>query len=166
MLQLPIVRRTDLMVAHTLRQFATELIVGIIIFGAAVLLGQQGVPADPPAAAAGVILLCLLGLGIGSVNVVLSSLFPSYETFYAALIRLLYFASGIYYSPIMMPDMVRDWLEWNPVLQGIDLFRSGFFSQYHPHWLNVPYLLAWIVGTIGLGFSAERALRHRLRAAA
>jgi capsular polysaccharide transport system permease protein len=166
MLQLPIVRRTDLIVAHALRQFATELIVGIVIFGTAALLGLQGMPADPPAAAAGAILLGLLGLGIGSVNVVLSSFFPSYETFYAAVIRLLYFGSGIYYSPITMPDMVRDWLVWNPVLQGIDLFRSGFFSQYHPHWLNVPYLLAWIVGSIGLGFSAERALRRHLRVAA
>ena len=166
MLQLPIVRRTDLIVAHALRQSATELIVGIVIFASAALLGLQGLPADPPAAAAGIMLLCLLGLGIGAVNVVLASLFPSYETFYAAVIRLLYFTSGIYYSPIMMPDMVRDWLVWNPVLQGIDLFRSGFFSQYHPHWLNIEYLLAWVVGSIGLGFSAERALRHRLRVAA
>lgn len=166
MLQLPIVRRTDLIVAHALRQFATELIVGAVIFGTAALLGQQGIPADPPAAAAGVVLLGLLGLGIGSVNVVLSAFFPSFETFYAAIIRLLYFGSGIYYSPITMPGMVRDWLVWNPVLQGIDLFRSGFFSQYHPHWLNVPYLLAWIIGTIGLGFSAERALRRHMRAAA
>lgn len=163
MLQLPIVRRTDLIVAHALRQLATELIVGIVIFGGAALLGLQGMPADPPAAAAGVLLLWLLGIGVGAVNVVLSGLFPSYETLYAALIRLLYFASGIYYSPITMPDMVRDWLVWNPVLQGIDLFRSGFFSQYQPHWLNIQYLLAWVIGSIGLGFAAERALRHRLR---
>jgi ABC-type polysaccharide/polyol phosphate export permease/Flp pilus assembly protein TadD len=166
MLQLPIVRRTDLIVAHALRQLATELIVGIVIFGGAALLGLQGMPADPPAAAAGVLLLCLLGLGIGAVNVVLSSFFPSYETFYAALVRLLYFGSGIYYSPITMPDIVRDWLQWNPVLQGIDLFRSGFFSQYQPHWLNIRYLLAWVIGSIGIGFAAERALRDRLRIAA
>ncbi|HEX2942272.1 MAG TPA: ABC transporter permease, partial [Rhodopila sp.] len=116
MLQIPIVRRTDVIAAHAIRQLATELVVGIIIFATAGLIGLQGLPADPAAAAAGVLLLWLLAVGIGVVNVVLSGLFPSYDTFYAALIRLLYFASGIYYSPITMPDMVRRWLLWNPVL--------------------------------------------------
>ncbi|HQT77114.1 MAG: hypothetical protein B7Z80_05105 [Rhodospirillales bacterium 20-64-7] len=162
MLQVPIVRRTDVIVAHAIRQLATELVVGIIIFSTAGVLGFQGLPADPVAAAAGVLLLWLLAIGVGVVNVVLSGLFPSYDTFYAALIRLLYFASGIYYSPITMPDMVRRWLLWNPVLQGIDLFRSGFFSQYEPHWLDVEYLLAWVVASIGIGFAAERALRFHL----
>ncbi|MDR3532636.1 MAG: tetratricopeptide repeat protein [Rhodopila sp.] len=162
MLQLPIVKRTDVMVAHALRQFATELVVGIIIFSIAALLGHQGLPADLLTAGAAVTLLWLLAVGIGAVNVVVSSLFPSYETFFNALIRLLYFTSGIYYSPIGMPDVVRDWLLWNPVLQGIDLFRSGFFNQYEPHWLDMNYLLAWVVVSIGAGFALERALRARM----
>jgi capsular polysaccharide transport system permease protein len=162
MLQLPIVKRTDIMVAHALRQFATELCVGIIIFSIAGLLGQRGMPADPLTAFAAVTLLWVLALGVGAFNLVVVELFPSYETLYASVIRLLYVASGIYFSPIAMPDWIRDALAWNPILQGIEFFRSGFFPQYAPHWLDVNYLLLWVVASIGIGFALERSLRARM----
>jgi capsular polysaccharide transport system permease protein len=162
MLQLPIVKRTDIMVAHALRQFATEICVGIVIFSIAALLGQRGVPADPLTAMAAIALLGLLAAGVGAFNLVIVEAFPSYETLYASFIRLLYVASGIYFSPMAMPDWVREILTWNPILQGIEFFRSGFFPQYDPHWLDVNYLLIWVVASIGIGFALERALRARM----
>jgi ABC-type polysaccharide/polyol phosphate export permease/Tfp pilus assembly protein PilF len=162
MLQLPIVKRTDIMVAHALRQFATELCVGVVIFSIAALLGERGMPADPLTAMAAITLLWLLAVGVGAFNLVILEAFPSYETLYASLIRMLYVASGIYFSPISMPDWVREILAWNPILQGIEYFRSGFFPQYDPHWLDVNYLLIWVVASIGLGFALERALRARM----
>jgi capsular polysaccharide transport system permease protein len=162
MLQLPIVKRTDIMAAHALRQLATELCVGIIIFSIAGLLGQRGMPADPLIALTAAGLLWLLAVGIGAVNLVVVESFPSYETLYASLVRILYLASGIYFSPIAMPDWVRELLAWNPILQGIELFRSGFFPQYEPHWLDVNYLLIWVVASIGIGFALERSLRARM----
>jgi ABC-type polysaccharide/polyol phosphate export permease/Flp pilus assembly protein TadD len=162
MLQLPIVKRTDIMAAHALRQFATELCVGIIIFSIAGLLGQRGMPNDPLTAMAAITLLWLLAVGIGAFNLVILEAFPSYETLYASLIRMLYVASGIYFSPISMPDWVREILTWNPILQGIEFFRSGFFPQYDPHWLDVNYLMIWVVASIGIGFALERAMRSRM----
>jgi capsular polysaccharide transport system permease protein len=162
MLQLPIVKRTDIMMAHALRQFATEICVGIIIFSIAALLGYRGAPADTMTAMTAITLLWLLAIGVGAFNLVILEAFPSYETLYASLIRLLYVASGIYFSPISMPDWVRDILVWNPILQGIEYFRSGFFPQYDPHWVDVNYLLIWVVASIGIGFSLERALRSRM----
>jgi ABC-type polysaccharide/polyol phosphate export permease/protein involved in temperature-dependent protein secretion len=162
MLQLPIVRRTDMMAAHALRQLATEAVVGIVIFSVAALLGEQGMPADLLTAGEAIALLWLLAVGTGAVNVVLQEALPAWDTFYAALIRMLYFTSGIYYSPVGMPDWVREVLLWNPVLQGIDLFRGGFFRQYEPHWLDLDYLAAWAAGSVGVGFALERATRARL----
>jgi ABC-type polysaccharide/polyol phosphate export permease/Flp pilus assembly protein TadD len=159
MLQLPVIKRTDIMVAQGLRQVATELCVGLIIFSIAGLLGQSRAPADLLTTIAAAASMGLLAIGVGAINLVISSVFHSYETFYAALIRLLYFGSGIYYSPIAMPDWVREWLEWNPILQGIEFFRSGFYPQYEPHWLDVNYLMIWVVGTVGIGFAMERAMR-------
>ena len=162
MMQLPIVKRTDVIVAHSLRQLATELVVGITIFSISGLLGHQAVPGDLLTAGAAVALLWLLATGIGCVNVVIAGLFPSYETLYAALTRVLYFASGIYYTPIVMPAAIREWLTWNPVLQAIEMFRSGFYHQYDPHWLDVNYLTLWAVGSVTIGFALERALRHKM----
>lgn len=162
LLLLPIVKRTDVMVAQAVRQLATELCVGIVIFSISGLLGHQAVPADLLTCATAVLLLWILAIGVGAVGMVLSELFPSYRAFYDALVRLLYFASGIYFSPLAMPDWVRSWLVWNPILQGIDLFRSGFFPQYEPHWLDVNYLLLWAIAAIGIGFAMERSLRGKM----
>jgi ABC-type polysaccharide/polyol phosphate export permease/Flp pilus assembly protein TadD len=162
MLQLPVVKRTDIMAAHAIRQLATELCVGIIIFSVSGLLGQRGLPADPLTAMAAILSLWLLAVGVGAVNLVVVETFPSYETVYAAFVRLLYVASGIYYSPIAMPDWIREALAWNPMLQSIEFFRSGFFPQYEPHWLDVTYLLTWVVASVGIGFGLERALRARM----
>ena len=162
MLQLPIVKRTDVIVAHSLRQLATELVVGIIILSMSGLLGHQAIPSDPLIAGGAVVLLWLLATGVGCVNVVIGGLFPSYETLYAALTRLLYFASGIYYTPIVMPAAIREWLTWNPVLQAIEMFRAGFYHQYDPHWLDVNYLMMWSIGSLATGFALERALRNRM----
>ena len=162
MLQLPIVKRTDIMAAHAVRQFATELCVGVVIFCVAGLLGERGLPADPLTAMGAIVLLWLLAVGVGAFNLVVVEMFPSYETVYAAFLRLMYVASGIYYSPIAMPDWIREALAWNPILQGIEFFRSGFFPQYEPHWLDPAYLLTWVVASAGLGFGLERALRARM----
>lgn len=162
MLQLPVVKRTDIVAAHALRALATEIYVGIITFSVAALLGQRGMPADPLSAMAAVTLLWLLAVGVGAFNLVVVEAFASYDTFYAALIRLLYVGSGIYYSPIAMPDWIRGALAWNPILQGIEFFRSGFFPQYNPHWLDVNYLLIWVVASLAIGFAVERALRARM----
>lgn len=161
LLHLPIVKRIDVILALALRQFATEIWVGVIIFGVAALWGEQGWPAEPLAAASAVTLLWLMAVGVGICSMVIAGRFPSYGVFYSALCRLLYFGSGIYYSPIQMPDWARDLLWWNPVLQAVDYFRSGFFPQYEPHWLNVDYLLLWVVGSLTVGLAAERALRPR-----
>jgi capsular polysaccharide transport system permease protein len=162
MLLLPIVKRTDVMMAHALRQFATESCVGIIIFGIAALLGEQALPADPLTATTAILLMWLLALGVGACSLVIMEMFPSYHTLYASLLRLLYFGSGLYYSPINMPDAVRDWLAWNPILQAIEYFRSGFYNQYEPHWLDVDYLLVWVITTLCIGFAFERAMRARM----
>ena len=163
MLQLPIVKRTDVMVAQALRQLATELCVAIIIFSIAELAGFQAVPVDPMTAMAAIGMLWLLAVGIGAFNLVICEMYPPYDTFYQSLVRLLYFTSGIYYTPIRMPEWVRDYLEWNPILQGVEYFRAGFFNQYDPHWLNPEYLMTWVLASLVIGFSLERALRGRMR---
>jgi ABC-type polysaccharide/polyol phosphate export permease len=93
---------------------------------------------------------------------VVAGLYPSYETFYNSVIRLFYFTSGIYYTPIRMPEWVREILVWNPLLQGVEFFRSGFYHQYNPHWLDVNYLLTWVMASLCIGFALERALRGRM----
>ena len=166
LLLLPRLRTTDIMTAKTFLQLMTELTVAVLVFSAFGLAGYQAMPAQPLVALAALLLLAGLGLGTGALNLVVLNFFPGWETVFNAIVRLLYFASGIYYTPISMPDAVRAALVWNPVLQGVELFRAGFYQDYAPFWLNTPYLLWWVAGTLALGLGLEQAGRRHLRRAA
>jgi capsular polysaccharide transport system permease protein len=162
-MQLPLVHTLDVLTARSILLFATEITVMIIILGLAAMLLGQGWPADPLNTAAAVLALATFAVGVGFFNCTVVEFWSSWETFFAALIRLMYFVSGIYYSPISMPAEVRDILIWNPVLQGIEWFRAGFYLGYEPHWLHRGYMLASAAVALLLGLAAERAARQRMR---
>ena len=104
----------------------------------------------------------LLGCGVGFVNAVLQTLSRSWDKLWNNATRLLYFFSGIFYVPGMMPDWARDILAWNPLLHAIDWFRAGFFVDYQPHWLDRRYLLMAAVLSVLVGLALKRGLRCRL----
>ncbi|TWT10686.1 ABC transporter permease [Reyranella sp. CPCC 100927] len=162
LLQLPAIRIFDAITARALLHLVTEVLVGVIIFTMAVMLGEQGLPADLLTTAAAVLCLWALATGIGISNMVISEFWTSWDTIYAAIVRLLYFASGLYYSPISMPASLREILLWNPVLQGVEWFRSGFYQSYEPHWLDIPYTLNCAIGVLLLGLLLEKAARPSL----
>jgi capsular polysaccharide transport system permease protein len=112
--------------------------------------------------ATALIVTALLGCGVGFVNAVLQTLFRSWDKLWNNATRLLYFFSGIFYVPGMMPDWARDILAWNPLLHAIDWFRAGFFGAYQPHWLDRRYLLVCAILALLAGLSLERGLRRRL----
>jgi capsular polysaccharide transport system permease protein len=93
---------------------------------------------------------------------VLQALFRSWDKLWNNATRLLYFFSGIFYVPGMMPDWARDILAWNPLLHAIDWFRAGFFASYQPHWLDVRYLVVAAILALLTGLTFERGLRRRL----
>ena len=76
------------------------------------------------------------------------------------LTRVLYFISGIFYVPAMMPEWARDALAWNPLLHAIDWFRAGFFDNYQPHWLDRSYLVTLAILSLLGGLGLERGLRR------
>ena len=57
----------------------------------------------------------------------------------------------------------REPLSWNPLLQCIEWFRTGFFRDYDPPWLDKTYIFAVAFGTVLVGLILERALRRRMR---
>jgi capsular polysaccharide transport system permease protein len=159
-LQIPLVKRIDVILARSLLSLANEIVVGIVVFGVAGLIGWQGMPADLLTVMTAICMLWLVAVGIGALNIVLVEFMPGWDTFFNALIRVLYFASGIYYSPIAMPSAIRAVLVYNPVLQANEWFRSGFYAGYQPHWLDRGYVVMWALGALLVGLAAERAARR------
>ncbi|HML09436.1 MAG TPA: ABC transporter permease [Stellaceae bacterium] len=162
LLQLPPVKPFDAILARGLLEFATDIIVAVMILAGFEAMGISAMPDNLGGAATALIVTAVLGCGAGFVNAVLQTTLRSWDRVWNNVTRLLYFFSGIFYVPGMMPDWARDILAWNPLLHAIDWFRTGFFASYEPHWLDRRYLVVSAVLAVLAGLLLERGLRRHL----
>jgi ABC-type polysaccharide/polyol phosphate export permease/Flp pilus assembly protein TadD len=162
LLQLPLVSTSDVIIARGLVEVLTDIVVAIILLAGFFVAGIGLLPYDLTALSASVIAVSLFGCGIGLINAVINAFFKSWDKIWAQLTRTLYFCSGIFYVPGMMPDWVRDILVWNPILHAVDWFRASFFPEYEPHWLDRSYLAIVAAMSLALGLCLERGLRRHL----
>lgn len=161
-LQLPPVTTFDVIAARGFLEVITDLIVAVILligFGA---IGLAAMPDDLWDPAMALLVTAGFGFGLGYVNAVVTVFVRSWDKAYSQVTRVLYFISGIFYVPGMMPDWARDVLAWNPLLHAIDWFRAGFFASYQPHWLDRSYLVILAILFLLGGLGLERALRRKL----
>lgn len=162
LLELPTVTTFDVIAARGLLEIATDVIVAVIMligFGAT---GLSPAPDDLWAPLTAFAVTASFGCGVGYINGVVAVFWRGWDKIFAQLTRALYFVSGIFYVPAMMPDWLRDVLLWNPLLHAIDWFRSGFFAAYQPHWLDRSYLTMIAILALLAGMGLERGLRRRL----
>jgi ABC-type polysaccharide/polyol phosphate export permease/Tfp pilus assembly protein PilF len=162
LLQIPMVTNVDVFFARGLLEFVTQLTVGAVMLTVFYLIGLPSVPNQVEICFTAMFFVWCFGFGIGICNAVMIHFFKSWDHLFANVVRALYFTSGIFYSPLMMPDWIRDILAWNPLLQGVDWFRSGFYSIYEPNWLDRGYVVVWAIGILMLGLGMERSLRRKL----
>ena len=162
LLQLPLVGTFDVLMARGLLELLTDALVAVVLLAGFGALGLGALPQDFAGVSTSVLVVWLLGCGCGFLNAVINAFAKSWDKIWAQLTRLLYFCSGIFYVPGMMPEWIRDILAWNPVLHAVDWFRSSFFREYEPHWLDRSYLLTFAVVTLLAGLGLERGLQRRL----
>lgn len=162
LLQLPPVTTFDVIAARGLLEVMTDVVVAVVLLAGFAAIGVAAAPDDLWSPSMALLVTACLGCGLGFVNAVVTVFWRSWEKAYGHFTRVLYFVSGIFYVPGMMPDWARDVLAWNPLLHAIDWFRAGFFASYQPHWLDRPYLM--ILATLSLlgGLALQRGLRRRL----
>jgi capsular polysaccharide transport system permease protein len=164
LLQLPPVTSFDVIVARGLLEIVTDVIVAAILLAGFAAIGVAAMPDNLWAPSMALLATAGLGCGLGFVNAVATVFFRSWEKAYSQLTRVLYFISGIFYVPGMMPDWARDLLAWNPLLHAIDWFRAGFFATYQPHWLDRSYLVILAILALLVGLGLQRGLRRKLSA--
>jgi ABC-type polysaccharide/polyol phosphate export permease/Flp pilus assembly protein TadD len=162
LLQLPLVGTFDVLMARGLLELLTDTLVAAVLLAGFGALGLGALPQDIAGVSTSLLVIWLLGCGCGFLNAVINAFAKSWDKIWAQLTRLLYFCSGIFYVPGMMPEWIRDILAWNPVLHAVDWFRSSFFREYEPHWLDRSYLLTFAVVTLLAGLGLERGLQRRL----
>jgi capsular polysaccharide transport system permease protein len=162
LLAYPVVSVMDVFLGRALLELATWITVSFIIIGALIGSGLDPLPRSVLMMGSAIFLLFGIGFGVGMLIGIASQFAPSVDTLLSVPLRILYFASGAFFVPDAMPPAVREILAWNPVLQGVTLFRMGYYGNYESHMLDVKYLVIWSAGAVLAAFLVERLTRKAL----
>jgi capsular polysaccharide transport system permease protein len=160
-LQIPAIGRLDVLLASAVVDLVVGVAMGVAMFWGLWLAGNGPLPRDPLAAAQSVAVLWCFAFGVSVVNATVETVNGTWLRIWPSMIRLQYFTAGIFYVPQQMPDWLRDVLVLNPLLQCLEWFRTAFFDQYAPPWLDREYTVIVTLASVMVGFALEAALRRR-----
>jgi capsular polysaccharide transport system permease protein len=160
LLAFPVVTALDLILARAISEIITSFAV-VIVF-AAILYGfdVQIWPREPTTAVAALCAVVFLAITMGIVNSVIQTFFKFWFVAYILLLICLYMVSGILFMTETVPEEIRWWLVWNPLLHGIDWFRSAYYEGYSNLTLDRGYLLIFGLFALAIGLVAERFTRR------
>ncbi|MGQ0672809.1 MAG: ABC transporter permease [Hyphomicrobium sp.] len=161
LMAIPIIKPLDALLARAALEVATILFVMILIFTGLVMLRDVPLPHDMSYIGLSCLGLALNGFGIGCINAIAASAYPSWRSVYDILSRPLLIISGVFYVPEFMPQHVREILAYLPTLQGIEIFRLGYYFGYRSSVADPYYLLTTGVVLCLLGLAVERIRRIR-----
>lgn len=162
MLNLPAVHVSDVLIARAILELVTEFCVAAIILFVLYCFNINIMPLNFLGVLTGFILVWLAGVGCGLISSVIALYFKGWPKIVGALNSLLYFSSGTFFIPRMMPLWIRDILAWNPVLQAIEQIRWNYFVEPWPYWLDIQYLTLFALISLAIGFAGVRIFAHEL----
>ena len=165
MLQLPIVTTIDVFLSRGILEFLTECSVALIFVVAFGLIGLHSIPINPIGVITALVQLWIVALSVGIFNAIIVAHFGAWERIWGALMSVLYFSSGTFYVPQIMPVEIRNVLAWNPVLQAIELVRANYFHVPQHPWVSSSYMWMLAVELMAASLVLERVFRRRLTAA-
>ena len=151
----------DLMLSRTVVVWGTQLSSGCVITGIAAFCGTSLYVSDWTGLFAAFLLTPLLGLGCGMLCASLAVFWPTLEKIVPMILRILFFASGIFFSVSMFPKNIADILLLNPVMQLIELLRQSLSRGYVAPTYDYLYIVAFCVVSLCLGGLLERYARKR-----
>ena len=104
--------------------------------------------------------LSLIGMGIGLTVMALDHFIPGLLMVFNLINRLLYFTSGIFFTLAAVPAGYRSYVDWNPLLQGVEWARASYFDNVSGEGLNLALLAFATPALLALGVLAERTTRE------
>ena len=158
----PIVTPLDILLARSLLEAATSLVVTCVIATGIFVLWGEGLPAAPLALLGVLAVAAGFGLSLGLLLGAAVAVWPVVERIVAPLLRVGFFISGVFFTPASLPPELRDLLLWNPVLHITEAARAAWLSVPIETFgsLTYPIAVAWLL--LPLGLVSERLARSRI----
>lgn len=137
----PIVTPFDAIVSRFILQLMTDTLVTILILVMIFELGGVTQPMNIAGMIEAAGAAALLGLGIGTINIVMFARFPLYEQIFGIMNRPLFLVSGVFFLPESLPNPFRDFLLYNPLVHVIMWFRASIYPEYRADALDKVYVV-------------------------
>ncbi|ACK84660.1 ABC transporter permease [Methylorubrum extorquens] len=151
----PQVKRFDTVVARILVEIVSSFMGGLLVIIVLFLLGSDPIPADMTMAITGYLAAIGLGIGIGTINVGICSVFPGWALGYILVTITVYMTSGVYFLAVFMPDEIYHYMKYNPVTQLIEWVRLAYNPSL-PIEIDYLYIFGWVFGSLTVGLLMER----------
>lgn len=161
LLMFPVIKSLDVLLARTLLEMLGNLCSIILLLFILWTLHIDFMPLDLVQACYALGAAMLLGAGSGIINGVIAMGVPTWATGYSLVLVFMYMLSGVYFVPSAMPELLRELLSYNPVLQTVEWMRSAYYEGYSTI-LDKSYAVWFGVVMIFLGLVVERAVRGLL----
>ncbi len=157
------VKPVDVVLVRAFLEGVIQLLVGLVMLTGMSLAGFDVLPRDPLTVLSVFALFWLFGTGMGLMLSVGSTLIPEIGKVTNLVFIPLYFLSGVLFSPAMLPPGLREWLLLNPLMQGLEVMRHAFSSEYHVvAGIDIYYLTAFAFASLLLGLALHVRLAARL----
>ena len=162
LLTFPQVTPVDLMISRAVIVWATEIVAAFLLIGIGMLFGMPFYLSDFGGLLTLLLLTPLLGLGAGMMFASLAVLYPTLEKIVPMVMRIMFFASGLFYSATTLPSYVLKYLWYNPMLQIVEWARVCLSRGYSTFSYSPLYLVSVTLFCLCFGLLLERYVRRRL----
>ncbi|MEH3119486.1 MAG: ABC transporter permease [Methylorubrum populi] len=151
----PQVKRFDTVVARILVEIVSSFMGVSLVCVVLLCFGADPVPVDMVTAITGYLAAIGLGIGVGTINVGICSVFPGWQIGYILVTLTLYLTSGVYFMACYMPEEIYGYMKWNPITQLIEWVRLGYDPTL-PIQVDYIYVFGCIFGSLTIGLLMER----------
>ncbi len=162
LLTFPQIFPLDLILASAIVSWVTEVVIMGIFLGLFQAMGYHFQCIDPVTLLAELLGVGFFGLGCGLVLASLNSYLRVIEKLVPMVLRILFFASGVFFSPSQMAPGFGNILMWNPVLNFIELARGTFLYHTPSSDIKILFIACLTVSLMAFGLLLERYTRSRL----
>lgn len=144
LLNYPAVTFVDALMGRFIVNMLTQLLVAYVVLTGIVLMFDTKTVVDFPVVVNGFCMAIVLGVGIGTLNCFLFTMFPVWQMTWSILTRPLVLISGVIFIYDSVPEPYASYLWYNPLIHVVGEVRKGFYPGYHA--LYVSSLYAYGVG--------------------
>lgn len=162
LLNIPLVKPIHLIFGRCLLETLTASIVLVVFMLSLHLADVDIVPTDLATAGTAVAAAIYFGVGVGFLNVVMCAIFgPYFMVFFVISMVFLYIFSGVYIPTSTLPEEIRVYAAYNPLLNIVEWLRSAYYASYDSEAVNKTLVLALASVSLVLGLIGERILRGK-----